>query len=402
MKTPVFLNDVLKREGNNFALLKLLAVIAIIVGHSYDIASHSSQTDILYSLLHFDNSASLAIKFLFFLGGLLATNSIISNPDAFRFLLKRAFRIFPALLVCLFACVFIIGPIFSKLSPGAYFSSFETWNYLFHNFFLFKMRWRLPGVFDASPLVLNGSLWTLPCALLCYILIAVFYGLGFLRNKTFSNVFFIAVTLCAFIAPVYLPSLFSQNPEAYLLPRCFALGALLANNKTLVPVNVKTLLLIWLLAIVLHNDAIRQFLFYAAFFYTAVYISSFDFVKNKWRLPFDASYGVFLYGYVIQQCVHAVLPEMGAFGNQLMSVIIALPAGIFSWYFIERRFIDFAHALAADGNQSFTQAGKINRQIKWPGPYKFPENNIIVFLVHGVDSYCDACCDTAVYFSRLL
>lgn len=348
MDNQKVLRDILKRGANNFDILRLIAALAVIVGHSYAIAPQPPYQDGVLRILHFDYSGSLAVKFFFFLSGLLVTNSIVTKPDAFRFLAKRAFRIFPGLFVCLLISVLIVGPLFTKLSLGAYFSNSETWHYLFNNTVLINMRWRLPEVFAESKFGLNGSLWTLPYEVLCYIYLAVFYGLGLLKNKTVANVVFVSVIGISLFAPTHLPAYFSQNPDSYLLPACFALGALFANNKEHIKINLSHVILLWLLVWAFKDSIGFQFLFYIALFYSALYISSTDFVIKHLKLPFDASYGVYVYGFMIQQCLHALFPGMGVHGNQLLSGGIAVAMGIFSWYVVEKRFLELGNRLFSE------------------------------------------------------
>ena len=340
-----FLSDVLKRGANNFDILRLIAALAVIVGHGYAIAPQPPLQDGVLSILHFDFSGSLAVKFFFFLSGLLVTNSIISKPEPISFFIKRAFRIFPGLLLCLLVAVFIVGPLFTIFSLSEYFSLREMWTYIPKNMLLTDMQGRLPGVFTNSRLGLNGSLWTLPYEVLCYIYLALFYGLGLLKNKNIANLVFTLVIAFSFIAPSYLPSYFSQNLEALLLPACFALGAIFAINKSIIRINITPFILLWLLSIVLRNSIVFQFLFYIAFFYSCIFIASLNFVIKRFKIPFDASYGVYVYGFMFQQCIYYLLPNIGVHGNQIFSALLALTAGILSWYFIEKPFIDFGHKI---------------------------------------------------------
>lgn len=345
MNSSKLLSDVLKKDGNNFDLLRLIAAIAVIVGHAYAISPQPPYQDGVAQILHFDYSGSLAVKFFFFLSGMLVTNSIISKPDAFQFLAKRAFRIFPGLLVCLLVAVLIVGPLFTKLSLSDYFFNRETWSYLKKNFLLMDIQWRLPGVFDKSQYGLNGSLWTLPYEVLCYLYLAILFGLGLLRNRIVANIFFFVVIGISFIAPTYLPLFFSNNPESHLLPACFSMGALYANNKKIIPIGIYHAILISLLAYILKGSIVHQFIFYTAFFYLTVYISSIPWVIKTLKLPFDASYGVYVYGFMIQQCVNAALPHIGVHTHQFVSIAIAVVAGFLSWRFVEKRFIDLGHRI---------------------------------------------------------
>jgi len=341
------LSDVLKRGANNFDILRLLAAIGVIVGHAYAIAPQPPHQDGIGKLLHFDYSGSLAVKFFFFLSGMLVTNSILSNSATFQFLVKRAFRIFPALLVCLLVAVFIIGPIFTKLPLSEYFSSPDTWNYIKKNFLLTDLQWKLTGVFSDSKYGLNGCLWTLPYEVLCYLYLAIIGGLALLKNKWVANILFITIIGVAILAPQNLPAFFSQNPDSYLLPACFAFGALFAKNKEMISINFSTFVLLWLLIIISNTHTpVYQFIFYITFFYSTVYIASLSFIIKYLKLPFDASYGVYVYGFMIQQCVHALFPNMGVHGNQNTAIPIAVGMGILSWYFIEKPSIKWGHQLA--------------------------------------------------------
>ena len=158
MKSTRQLSDILLRNGNNFDILRLIAAAAVIIGHAYAIAPQPPLQDFVASVVHFEYSGSLAVKFFFFLSGLLVTDSLIRRPEPLQFLVRRACRIFPALLVCLLVAIFIVGPIFTKLSLFDYFTQKDTWSYLMKNISLIDLQWKLPGVFSDNKYGLNGSL----------------------------------------------------------------------------------------------------------------------------------------------------------------------------------------------------------------------------------------------------
>lgn len=348
-KSNRLLSDVLQRNGNNFDVLRLIAAFAVIVGHAYAIAPQPPLQDAVLVLLHFDYSGSLAVKFFFFLSGLLVTDSIIRRPAPVQFLARRAFRIFPGLIVCLMISVFIVGPIFTKLPIHDYFSQTETWTYLTRNSLLYDLQWRIPGVFSNSKYGLNGSLWTLPYESICYLYIAIFCGLGLFYFRFAANMIFSVIVATAFISPEFLPR-FAQNPESFLLPAFFAIGALFAINKQLIRIDVQRVVLLWIFSALVNEPSAHKFIFYIAFLYTAIFVASLDFVIQRLKLPFDASYGVYVYGFMIQQCVNTVLPNIGVHGNQLISLVLALSIGIVSWFFIEKPAIAFGAKLtSSDG-----------------------------------------------------
>ncbi len=346
VNTKLLLSDVLKRDGNNFDVLRLIAACAVIVGHAYAIAPQPPLQDGVLSLLHFDYSGSLAVKFFFFLSGLLVSDSIIRRPAPIQFLTRRAFRIFPGLIVCLMVSVFLVGPTFTKLPINDYFAQTETWTYLTRNILLNDLQWKLPGVFSESKYGLNGSLWTLPYESICYLYIAIFCGIGLFSFRFASNLIFTIIVLTAFIAPHYLPR-FAQNSEATLLPAFFSLGALFAINKQVIKIDLQRAVLLWIFVVLVNEPSVHRFLFYIAFFYTTIYFASLNYVIKLLKLPFDASYGVYVYGFMIQQCVVSVYPNIGLHGNQFISLIIAILIGICSWVYIEKPAIAFSAKLTS-------------------------------------------------------
>ena len=90
MKKSICLGNILQRDGNNFDVLRLIAAIGVIIGHAYAIAPDPNLQDGILSIIGFDYSGSLAVKFFFFLSGLLVTNSILRNSNPFLFILKRS------------------------------------------------------------------------------------------------------------------------------------------------------------------------------------------------------------------------------------------------------------------------------------------------------------------------
>ena len=98
----------------------------------------------------------------FAISGFLVTASLLKR-GLVDYTISRALRIYPALAVCVFATVFILGPALTRLSLSEYFSHPTTWNFLTNALLFMNMVWTLPGVFESNVLpAVNGSLWTLP------------------------------------------------------------------------------------------------------------------------------------------------------------------------------------------------------------------------------------------------
>lgn len=346
----MYLNQLLIPSKNNIDIFRLIAALLVIYGHAPAFVEHSGRGDFVAQLLGFDYSGSLAVKFFFMLSGLLVTASFLSKPQIGEFILKRAARILPGLFVCLCISVFIVGPWFTRLNLVDYFSSAQTWNYLIHNTFLYNIEWRLPGVFDDSKHALNGSLWTLPLEVVCYLFLAAIYGLGIWRIQWLTNGMLLSVIYISFFMPHLMIPLFANNQESHLLPGCFALGALFAGNKNRILINTQGVLALVLLTTLLWGSGLKTVAFYVTFFYCCLYLSCQKFIVEKLKMPADPSYGVYIYGFVIQQCLAHIFPTHGILFNQVFSAVIALAIGLLSWYWVEKPSISFVKKILEAGS----------------------------------------------------
>lgn len=346
----MLVSELLNPRKNNFDLFRLIAALLVIYGHASGLVliPNVVPSDFVGYLLRFDYSGSLAVKFFFMLSGLLVTASFISNPNMMEFIVKRAARIFPGLFVCLCISVFIVGPWFTKLSLQEYFTNSQTWSYLINNTLLYELEWRLPGVFDDSKYGLNGSLWTLPLEVVCYLFLAAIYGLGIWRIKWLANIILLGVVVISFFAPQWLTPLFANNQESRLLPGCFALGALFATNQNFIVINRQGALALSLLAALLWSTPLKPLLFYLAFFYCCLFLGSCQIVVEKLKMRVDASYGVYIYGFLVQQCVGHLFPQQGVLFNQVVSGVIAIGLGIASWRWVEQPAMFWVRKMLAD------------------------------------------------------
>src|SRR5436189_3337733 len=170
---------------NNFDLLRLMAALSVIFSHAFLLAENSQDRDPLMVLTGGQAVLGVAGVFVFFtISGYLITQSFETTPSPLVFLAKRALRIFPGLLGCLLVCVFVIGPLVTRLPLGEYLASPETYLFLLHNAVLDVDYNRLPGVvFWPGNIggIVNGPLWSLPCEVLMYLML---FALGVCRLLT--------------------------------------------------------------------------------------------------------------------------------------------------------------------------------------------------------------------------
>jgi peptidoglycan/LPS O-acetylase OafA/YrhL len=204
--SKINLGDFDGNRRNNFTLIRIIFAWLVLYGHSYAVQKVAGISDPLGYL--FQGSlwvGELAVNGFFTISGFLVSASLI-NRNVVDYSISRFLRVFPALFVCVFASVFVLGPWMSTLAIGEYFSKSETFAYLTNSLAFFKMCWMLPGVFESNGMsAINGSLWTLTVEVRCYVLLALTGFLGLLKNRVISNITVLAVFLFGY-------SCFSEFP----------------------------------------------------------------------------------------------------------------------------------------------------------------------------------------------
>src|SRR5215468_11513571 len=107
---------------NNFDALRLVAAISVMFSHAFLIAEGSQRHEPLIVLTGNQSILGLVGVFVFFaVSGFLVTQSFEQTGDPWRFLAKRALRIFPGLFVATAISALVLAPVVSALEPGACF-----------------------------------------------------------------------------------------------------------------------------------------------------------------------------------------------------------------------------------------------------------------------------------------
>lgn len=156
---------------NNFNALRLFAAFAVLFSHSFALAYGGEWAEPLWHVSRGQtNVGSVAVIVFFAISGYLITGSFAKRPDPVRFVIARALRILPGLIVVVGVLAFVIGPATSDLPTRAYFWSGQPFWYVAGNM-LFYFNDHLPGVFQHNPYTprgVDGSLWSLHYEVICY------------------------------------------------------------------------------------------------------------------------------------------------------------------------------------------------------------------------------------------
>lgn len=342
MKT---LAETLERDNNNFDLIRLGAALAVMLGHSFGVQSVRGDMEWMLWFTHRESFGSFAVYSFFLISGLLVSASYEKQSSPIRFICLRALRIWPGAIVCALFIGFFVGPLFTSLSPSRYFYDPMTLRWLAHNTSLMGgVGGMLPGVFQHNRLAFlaNATVWTLPIELECYVIVLIVGLLGLVGSR--RGIVIAMAVVGAFFA------YFAKNPPAhvtlggafviqlaysfYPVPY-FLLGMLLYSFRERVLLHWLPVMLSFIAYVVLRDTIFGVVILYPAFAYGVLWIAS---SRNLRRFTprHDYSYGIYLYGFVVQQMVAALFPGMNNYVSLVVAIPVAMCLAALSWHFIER------------------------------------------------------------------
>jgi peptidoglycan/LPS O-acetylase OafA/YrhL len=333
----MYLSDVAHSRDNNFNLIRFIAAFLVLVSHSYGIVLHLESNEPLMLAVGYPVTS-----------GFLVAGSLLRKPDLKSFFKARALRIYPALVVAMFLTVFVLGPLLTSVSLTEYFSQLQPYKYFVKNSLsLSNIDRFLPGMFENNPLPrhINGSLWTLPVEVRCYISMGLL-GTVFLFSKAsdkFKRTAFIVLATALFIW--FLQKHLSQGYLAgwQRLFMLFYIGASFSALRDKIKIN--TLLAI-IAAALLFLPLVIEGSFYFVYpvclayllFYLA-YVPA-GFVREFNKLG-DYSYGLYIYAFPIQQALMQLFPELTVLSMTIWATIATLVPSILSWHLIEKRALAY-------------------------------------------------------------
>ena len=331
------LADCLKQRRDNFLLLRLLAASLVIYGHSYAIAGTGAHDFIALSAWGPGvYTGSIAVDIFFVVSGFLIAGSYINRSDLRFFFRSRFLRIVPAYFVCVAATALIIGPLVTTLATSEYFSHIDTWHYLLKNMTFTRLEWYLPGVFESNPhpRVVNGSLWTLPAEVRMYMLVALAGFLGMLHKRWLFNSVLAACALLSLWFPEQALGLFRVD-SYFRLAWLFALGSFFYVNRDHIPVNGYLAAMMAALAYWLHGTPHFMSAFGLALGYGSLWFAYAPRLEASNRIG-DYSYGIYLWGFPIQQLVAMSIDAPSPMQIFAWSMALTTVVAIASWHLVEK------------------------------------------------------------------
>ena len=330
-------------HANNFDVLRLVAALSVIFSHSFLIAAGTQANEPLVLFTRNQCPLGLVGVFVFFvISGYLVTDSWCRAPQPNGFVLRRAARIYPGLVVNGLVCAFLLGPIVSSLPPHAYFADAGLRGFLGDYASLSPGPLGLPGVlFADNPvgLLINGSFWTLRFEVYMYLMVL---ALGLARGLRLSS----AVALLALgIAAIWWDQrqslMWLGDLRGWLwMVSHFAAGMVMYFLRGRIPFRWSYALLA-VLFLVLISRVGHQFitLFALAGGYLTIYAAT----TRYWpRLDYarhvgDVSYGLYIYGWPCEEFAMWLSGGRAAWWVVFAGgLALALPLAWLSWHAVEK------------------------------------------------------------------
>jgi peptidoglycan/LPS O-acetylase OafA/YrhL len=327
------------RGVDNFLLLRFLAAVAVIFGHSYGISGIPGAADFI-ARARWGNgmyTGSLAVDVFFVVSGFLVTGSYLHRANLEVFIKSRALRILPAYAACVVLSAFVLGAIYTELPLSDYLTQAATRDYVTTNLqFGTELIWTLPGVFAHNPFpdVVNGSLWTLTAEVRMYLWVAILGLVGVLQKRWLANAAFAVLMLAGMLSNDPLPLV--PIHEFDRLAAFFLAGAFCYVNRDWIPLSDWLLLALVVLAMALHHSHLFPWALAGVVAYGALWFAYRPNLRFFNRFG-DYSYGLYLWGFPIEQ---AVAHWFGAPTRPVLLFVACLPLTLLcamaSWHFLEK------------------------------------------------------------------
>jgi peptidoglycan/LPS O-acetylase OafA/YrhL len=329
------LGDYDGNRQNNFTALRILFAWCVLFGHSFPITGYGKLNPLSEFFEKSTWLGEVAVSGFFAISGYLVAASFVRR-GMIDYCISRILRIYPALIVCVLLTIVLLGSSLTTMEQSAYFAHPRTWNYLWNATALFPMSFDLPGVFQTLPRSgVNGSLWTLPVELSCYILLMVAGATGLLRWRTLANLAGLALLLFSI-------NYFTDVPLVGRVPRwaepCvyFLLGVGVYLNRDSIPLSLPLAIVAVCLAYAALGEPWFPYVFPPAFIYLIFFIAYRSVYLDIDRWLGDPSYGIYIYAWPIQQTLVLLFPDEGPYFNTAIATVVVATLAMLSWHFLEK------------------------------------------------------------------
>ncbi len=317
-----------------FDYMRLLLALAVVFSHVINLSYGQAAADAVEQSSWRPLQAFILPMF-FSLSGFLIAGSLERCRTAISFFGLRIIRLFPALLVESALAALLLGPMFTTLSLDAYFRDPMFGSYFWN--LAGDPQYYPPGVFrDLPHQMVNGQLWALPWELACYASLGGLALLGVLRDR--RSVLFAAVSLTAIELAL---GVLGHAPDAPFLAKpalveCFLFGAAGYLYAEVIPLRK-----LWLASAALSSclflfSPYGDYLMAPCLAYVTLCLGLSNPKRGKVILSGDYSYGIYLYGFPVQQAIISMVGPQPWYIALALALPTVIAVSVLSWHLVEK------------------------------------------------------------------
>lgn len=320
---------------SGFDYMRLVLASGVIAQHTVNVSyGHLAAVALFHTPARIP--FGIILPMFFSLSGFLVAGSLERNRSLISFLGLRAIRLLPALAFEVGLSAVFLGVIFTTMAPRDYFLDQE-----FRSYFLNIIGWihyQLPGVFVGNPVprIVNGQLWTIPAELKCYITLAALGFVGVIGRKRYVG-WVIGITQLALMLLAIKNS--SMDPAVVPIPvlvGCFLIGVCAFRIRDAIHMTLPTASIAGIVTAILLVSPHGDWLLPVPVSYLTIYVGTLNPKRDKFLLSGDYSYGLYLYGFPIQQAVATQSWAHDWWINFVIAYPVALFFAILSWWLVEK------------------------------------------------------------------
>jgi peptidoglycan/LPS O-acetylase OafA/YrhL len=323
-----------KGQSSGFDYLRLALATSVIAWHTI-LINYGSDVEAQVLLGPFRPIEYFILPGFFSLSGFLVTASLFRNRIP-RFLMLRGLRIFPALFCQVLVSALIIGPLLTSLPLNQYFADPKFRSYLLNIVGL--MHYQLPGLFLSNPFPdnVNIQLWTIKLELECYAGLAYLGASGIIRGRYVVAAGFLMMSALFIASAQFSGEIVNQGANGRLCLLSFTAGTCVYVWRDRIPFNGLMALAVFVLAWCAFIRAGTEYLASLPIAYLTAWLGLQTPKRNFLVNGVDYSYGIYLYGFPMQQAVAQLFPHRW-YINIILSLMIAGLAAFLSWHLVESK-----------------------------------------------------------------
>lgn len=337
-------------NANSYDALRLLLAVAVLISHTFIIGGYGTEPFLVWSKSQ-GTLGDLALLGFFGLSGFLVTASYLRSGSLIGYFTKRVRRIVPGLWVCLAVTALVLAPASFILRHGSL-ASFawidgeeSALRFIVANLAIQVRQWTVSGVLDGAPYTesFNGSLWSLWPETLCYVTLAALGLAGLLERGRALFLVGLGALFTLHAAHTLLPGVtFPTLPTWVVLTDqarfflAYLIGTALWLWRDRYEANWPLAILLIFISVALARLGGLRLLAPVVIPLALVVLGR----CQALRLRHDLSYGLYIYGFPVQQLLTATplrqYPWPAFFA---VSLALALVFAALSWRLVEQPFL---------------------------------------------------------------